>query len=146
MEMATDMNMTTLAELGVLLQAYLSVKTLISIDWTQSFNQDWYNYVKNQVLILNNRFMDEEQAFDLLDKQNYMCKKCNADLSMDRQPTLECKETQNTFLGMQTISRRFVWVCKTCCSSKGALRKDRMEDLNKRIETYTSQMDPLILD
>lgn len=133
------MDVVTLAELGPLIQGYLSLSTLISIDWSQLFSNDWNEHVKSEVVRLNNRFMDEGEACELLDKQHYKCRKCNADLSLDRQPVLELKEVYNYFMGTQTVNRRFFWVCDSCKTTIS--EKTRRQNLDQRIEQYTLQVD-----
>lgn len=128
-----------LAQLGPILQAYFTFKTLISIDWKTFGTIDWHSYVQNQVKIINDSSFDIDKAYELLeDKQKFKCKKCNADLTMDREPVVQKTQRHVEFFNMHTVDKRFSWICKTCLPSKRVISRDeRAKMLDEKIHKYT---------
>lgn len=138
--------METAAALGMYAQAYLTFTSLFTVDYKTLFQVNWYEIIKHQVNIMNDYHIDIEEAYNMLSRQNHLCKKCQATLTSDRHPTLCRKITQNRFLGMNTETRRFFWCCQDCSPNsslklsnpKLVVKQSRPLD-NKKVERYISE-------
>jgi hypothetical protein len=117
------------AELGVFSQAYLSVKSMLGIDWESLDSTKWYHHMKDQVRVLNDPRVDLDEAYRLLeDKQKYLCKRCNTDLTLDKRPVLRKKDSPRHFLCFNSVETRFDFFCSDCASTTETERMERVHD------------------
>jgi hypothetical protein len=134
----------TIANLGIYLQAYATMRTLQMIDPRTlfSFPEDWHTYVKDQVLVHPSAEMNLSTAYNLMERQNNKCKRCNSDLMLSREPILLREVKSNTFFGRKNKWTIYSWNCASCCELKKRCSMDRMDRLNRldeKIDLYTKE-------
>jgi len=123
----------TFAQLGVMLQAYLSIPILLS-GLAPSQNSEWNRLVRTEVYRINDPLLDLQDAYDLMDKQKDKCKSCNADLMLDRIPTLHRDVKTHTFFCCKSNEIRFSWYCSDCIPNT----KKESESLDNKISRMVS--------
>lgn len=106
----------TFAQLGVYINGYLAVSTILDCLNTNFNDEDWIQLVKRQVKIMNDPTMDIHAAFELMESQNHKCKHCQVLLTLDNLPLLTKTEKHHRFLGMSSIESKFAWECYHCAS------------------------------
>ncbi len=106
---------TLVAQIGVMLQHYLTIRTLLMIDWKTLDIDGWHRKVKSEVEKLSDPLIDIYTAYEILENiQKYKCRRCNADLTFDKNPTLDRKDRNIKFLGMNSVRTEFDWNCEMC--------------------------------
>jgi hypothetical protein len=132
-------NFETFAQIGAMLNTYLSISTFFEIFDIPSQNNKWNQLVKCQVNHINDPLLDIDRAYELLEEQDYKCKYCNSDLTLDRQPFIK-KEIKNyKFLGMKNIQIQFYWYCKNCDPEIHPFLPYLTETFEQKIERFTHE-------
>jgi hypothetical protein len=108
-------------EIGDVMLPFLHLRTFLQTDWSYITPQKWHRLVLDQVYKMEDVSLDPDAAYDLMDKQNNKCKKCNSDLNLFDEDHLPCiiKETKSyNFLRMHTTEIMYEWICGTCCTNE----------------------------
>jgi hypothetical protein len=105
----------TIAQLGVMLSFYTSLKTLLETDWSVFHSDHWYEHVKQQVNKFNDPSLDIDAAYKLFDKQYERCADCLSDFTPYNIPTIVPKKKRYSFLGMNSTVVTYKWSCPSCC-------------------------------
>lgn len=104
----------TFAELGVLLQFYVSFQTLLQSNLSLLQPDKWHFIVKNQVYKINDPQLDTFAAYNLMEKQYDQCAVCSSYLNLKDPPSIVAKSKTYSFLGMKHIDTSYKWVCSKC--------------------------------
>jgi len=122
-------------QLGVYLQGYLTFQTLLHTFGSPCKNDEWNRLTRTEVYKMDDPSFELDTAYQLLEKQNHLCKKCNCFLTLDRNP-ITVKEIRNfNFWGMYNQETKFSWVCSACHGKKAV----QEEDLHAKIERLITE-------
>ena len=133
----------TFAQLGVIMQAYCIIGG--GFPNLEQYNVDWNNIVKTQVNLLDDYHLEFMQAFEILEKQDYMCRRCHCLLTTDTCPTIVKTEIKSNFFSMKTSVLRYNWCCKDCANHlKSSNSTTKLRDIvafDRKIDRYIAEED-----
>lgn len=114
--------MDIVASLGPIITTYFVASTILETDvasiMKSHYSDVFFDIVKTQVKKHNDYRMTVEDAYELVERQGYQCRKCNAHLTLDRVPIICRTERIVKPFGLCTTKRVcYQWCCEACCNS-----------------------------
>lgn len=109
-------HLQTFAQFGTYAQVYLTAQSILHTNFSQlsASNAKWNRLVRTQVYRINDPRLDLDAAYDLMEKQRHLCKRCASHLTLDRNPIVVKFTRHYHFLGLHNIETKFSWVCSAC--------------------------------